>query len=108
MAREKLSTYLDRIRLHCEVLGPGAVAFNEEGLANDVVVVGDRVYRFAKSDWARACLRQEVKRRRAKGHCGLGRHRHEDGQARKRVLVQRPHLMCTSMWTCQCMHVHVQ
>ncbi|MCP2014320.1 aminoglycoside 2''-phosphotransferase [Deinococcus sp. HSC-46F16] len=54
--------YLDRIRSRFPALPLRELEFNQDGLVNDVVVVGgDLVCRFPKHDWAPALLRQEAR-----------------------------------------------
>ncbi len=54
--------HLARIRAHFPDVDPSQVEANADGLMNDVYVLGGRrVVRFAKDDWARACLAKEAR-----------------------------------------------
>lgn len=53
--------YLEQIRQIAPELTIDQIEFNGEGLVNDVVVVNRRrVFRFPRSDWAKAALRNEA------------------------------------------------
>jgi aminoglycoside 2''-phosphotransferase len=54
-------TWLDRIAAACPELRVDTAELNQEGLVNDVVIVnGERVFRFPKSDRAKSALAHEV------------------------------------------------
>src|SRR5262245_15479953 len=55
-----LAGYLERIQADFPTLPISAARLNSDGLVNDVVVIGDHVFRFAKNDHARALLAYEA------------------------------------------------
>ncbi len=56
------AAYLERIRAMRPDLTIKDVCLNSEGMVNDVVIVnGTWVFRFAKSEWGRAALADEVR-----------------------------------------------
>lgn len=53
--------YLDQIQRLAPELTIHQLGYNHEGLVNDIVIVnGQRIFRFPKSEWARTALRHEA------------------------------------------------